>query len=1066
MILFQNKQTLNTLLILCGLFISSLIYAQTETITICAGESTTLTNLTAPPYGMPGPVGQFGCTTPYRTIEPNDASAVRSGDTFTVSPHTTTTYTVTSASLPSSPGGCNPGSEITQVFEILVEGNCIKPTDKVFEDYPWLTTIVNPSLCTNETITVYNYGSYNFIYIQNDYDSKLYYQNGTFYCSDSPGYSCLALYNLNEVESIWSCNQSTGDSICELPADPGPCDVNRRRFYYDDAVGDCLTFQYGGCEGNANNFTSYFVCMENACVEEVQCPDGDPLEWDWIQNIISNANGCPNRVEVFEGDGTTYVLLAQNGPLCGDDFPNEYYSCKGNYICFRGGNAPPGADDGCTFGEISNSRILYEYDKPVLEGCTNLYACNYNPAANLYDGSCSFEDCNLSETIFEDYPWVNTYVNQNNCTNETITAYTSGLNNFIFIQDETGNHLFDQDGDYYCSDVVSYTCLDIYGLTTTAGSWICENVRYDDLGCTDPLACNFDPLAGIDDESCIYDGCNNQSKIFDDYPWLNTYVNQNNCTSETIAVYNYRSNSNFIFIQDETGSHLFYQDGTYYCSDVPGYSCLSVYGLDAIADSWSCEDIIIGQCSNSDPLNYPWIQGIINNETFLPCTPQEIEMFYNNGNPYFILNNSNLCDFTLPGGGSTILDCEGNTYCTTIGNVTCNNEILEAAQNSEVIWRYEKTNCGVENPISDLPWLGTYINNSISTPIKISMYYYNYEVVFLINTSNDTNEGEVYDCEGRLYCSLQDCVEFYEEAVFMEVIYNTFYAEPTFDFTKYPWLNTIVNPVDCNEQPQVTEYSFRGYAFIYVKTINGGSLYLDNGTFYCSDEDGQTCLNYYNLTEATTAWACNNRDDFQKFDYVYTICEGESVELFGLSETVYIPCYCPPCSPVGGSEEPTTIWYPPNGVCSDFCYSFTVSPTNTTNYMSTSEKITSGASSICNPAPPTLIENVIKHYLVIVEPCSPAKTISVEQTLEKIATPNFKLYPNPTSDKVFIDLENMQDAPTEITLLDMQGKVLQIVEAGNLESKVEMDVSNYLEGIYLIELKNTKTTIIEKLIVK
>lgn len=1161
MISFQNKQTLNklnTLFILLGFFISSLTYAQTETISICVGESVDLSKLKAPPavddyrcdkiirdivpydetisrvdddfmlspgktttytitshYGPQNPKDNCGsgskitqivkvvvenclidsmddivlctgqsailgdliipatgpqppsgtnnCNNLIRIIEPNDANVTKVGDNFLVSPNSTTTYTITSYYGSSdSTIVCFPVSEIIQTYRVLVTNceqtmntiniakvdticngesldltyhmvntlnydcwqcnaielqnetwlvdgvsisnqstitvspsetteytftavmcsscapiescfkseaspapcnfvkytrkviveDCNPSSDEVFEDYPWLTALVNPNSCTNETITVYKYRNYKFIYIQNDYAGDLYFQNGTFYCSDSPGYSCVTLYNLNEVESIWSCNEATGDSICELPADPGPCDVNRRRFYYDAAAGDCLTFQYGGCEGNANNFTSYFVCMENTCVEEAQCPEGDPLEWDWIQDVVTNSDGCPNRVEIFEGDGTTYVLLAQNGQLCDNDLPNEYYSCNGNYICFRGGNAFPGADDGCTFGEISNSRILWEYDKPIIKGCTIPEACNYNPEANLIDASCIFE------------------------------------------------------------------------------------------------------------------GCDNEKTVFDDYPWLSTYVNQNSCSNEIISVYNYGSNSNFIYVQAETGNHLFYQDGTYYCSDEPGYSCLGAYGLDAIADFWSCEDVIVDPCYTNDPLSYPWIKEVINSAMFDPCTPREIEMFNYKGNSYFKINYGNLCDIAVPGGGSNILDCEGKTYCTTIANVTCNNEILEAAQSREVIWSYETTNCNVENPISDLPWISAYINKNILKPIKISMYYYNYETVFLINTSNDISEGEIYDCESRLYCSLENCVEFYEEATFIEVIYNTFYAEPTFDFAKYPWLNTIVNPIDCNEQPQITEYEFRGYAFIYVKTIQGGSLYLNDGTFYCSDEDGQTCLGYYNLTEPTTAWACNNEESFQKFDYVYTICEGESVELFGLSETVYLPCDCLPCNPVDVSDQPKTIWYPPSGTCSEFCNSFTVSPTSTTNYISTSEKITSGASSICGPAPPTLSESIIKHYLVIVETCSPAKTALTEQSQEKILSPTLKLYPNPTSDKVFIDLENSQDKPTQITLLDMQGKALQIIEASHLESKAEMDVSNYASGIYLIEIKNNDQTFIEKLIVE
>lgn len=49
-------------------------------------------------------------------------------------------------------------------------------------------------------------------------------------------------------------------SICRLPPDKGPCRKYTTRFYYDSVNQTCMQFEYGGCEGNENNFQSKEDC--------------------------------------------------------------------------------------------------------------------------------------------------------------------------------------------------------------------------------------------------------------------------------------------------------------------------------------------------------------------------------------------------------------------------------------------------------------------------------------------------------------------------------------------------------------------------------------------------------------------------------------------------------------------------------------------------------------------------------------------------------------------------------------------------------------------------------------
>ena len=50
---------------------------------------------------------------------------------------------------------------------------------------------------------------------------------------------------------------------CQLPPDAGPCDKSLPRYF--QSGGQCLSFSYGGCAGNQNNFFSREDC-ESKCL--------------------------------------------------------------------------------------------------------------------------------------------------------------------------------------------------------------------------------------------------------------------------------------------------------------------------------------------------------------------------------------------------------------------------------------------------------------------------------------------------------------------------------------------------------------------------------------------------------------------------------------------------------------------------------------------------------------------------------------------------------------------------------------------------------------------------------
>jgi len=57
-------------------------------------------------------------------------------------------------------------------------------------------------------------------------------------------------------------NDNDPERICALPAEQGLCKARIDRFFFDPKTGDCQTFEWGGCKGNENKFSSKTECEQ------------------------------------------------------------------------------------------------------------------------------------------------------------------------------------------------------------------------------------------------------------------------------------------------------------------------------------------------------------------------------------------------------------------------------------------------------------------------------------------------------------------------------------------------------------------------------------------------------------------------------------------------------------------------------------------------------------------------------------------------------------------------------------------------------------------------------------
>jgi len=154
----------------------------------------------------------------------------------------------------------------------------------------------------------------------------------------------------------------------------------------------------------------------------------------------------------------------------------------------------------------------------VVNGCTDISACNFDASANVDDGSCTYSTSSTSNvTACDDYTWNGqTYITSGIYTYTIPISVncdsTATLN--LTINISTSSSTIVTTCDAYFWNGTNYTSSGTYTYVTP-NSANCDSTVILDLtinicnvfGCTDVLACNYNVAATVDDGSCSYYGC-------------------------------------------------------------------------------------------------------------------------------------------------------------------------------------------------------------------------------------------------------------------------------------------------------------------------------------------------------------------------------------------------------------------------------------------------------------------------------------------------------------------------------------------------------------------------------
>jgi hypothetical protein len=280
------------------------------------------------------------------------------------------------------------------------------------------------------------------------------------------------------------------DASCLFPGEP--CDDANASTIFDQINADCV------CEGQlqVEGCVAISACNydENANVDDASCifpgdncNDGDATT---VNDIIGSDCLCAGT-PVSEIDGCTDETACNFDALASID----------DGSCFYPGDA---CSDGnaTTVNDSYNANCQCAGEVVVeIEGCTNADACNFNPLATLDDASCFFigDPCDdgLVETtddvIVSDCSCEGVIIEVLGCTNNAACNYNAAANA------DDGSCYFPGDA---CDDGDAQTINDTYNANCGCSGEVVVEIE----GCTNADACNFNPLATLDDASCFFIG--------------------------------------------------------------------------------------------------------------------------------------------------------------------------------------------------------------------------------------------------------------------------------------------------------------------------------------------------------------------------------------------------------------------------------------------------------------------------------------------------------------------------------------------------------------------------------
>ena len=309
----------------------------------------------------------------------------------------------------------------------------------------------------------------------------------------APDYDCLYsedVYGVDYLDCDGNClNDADADGVCDEEEVAGCTDS--AALNYDSAATD----DDGMCEYPAASVFDIIADSEAHTVLEdliVLAELDSTLTYDGAWTVFAPTDAAVGALPSYVVDALladplslasvlTYHVVADS--VTSDMLTNgmmvETINGQMATITFSGGSVFIDDAEIIIADLYAENGVVHVIDAvllPSIDGCLDLNACNWNPAADTDDGSCEYESCA-------------------GCLNELACNYDSTATINVAL-----SCLFPEDiyGAAY------YDCLGNC-LNDADGDGTCDEAEVN--GCVYEEACNFNPDATEDDGSCEYESC-------------------------------------------------------------------------------------------------------------------------------------------------------------------------------------------------------------------------------------------------------------------------------------------------------------------------------------------------------------------------------------------------------------------------------------------------------------------------------------------------------------------------------------------------------------------------------
>ncbi len=521
--------------------------------------------------------------------------------------------------------------------------------------------------------------------------------------------------------------------------------------------------------------------------------------------------------------------------------------------------------------------------------------------------------------IFVDYPWLNDFVNPNNCTNEQITEYKTGSGStYLLVTTALSSITYNTSGQVWCTSTPTYDCQSFYAIEEVIRVWNCDGViiiDQDEDGT--PLAEDPD-----DNDPCIPDNtvanCDTnivveRPTIFIDYPWLSDLVDVTDC--EGVSILAYQSGAyTYVLVETPSSSILYNEQGSLYCTNGPGLNCLDYYTISDTLNTWQCGPspvdadmdgtIAIDDPDDNDPCvpdntvsncvtnseipaffeEYAWLNNFVDP---IACNGDSITIYKSGGYTYLLLTK---------GTSSILYNAQGTEYCVGSPVYICSDlyaidEIIETwkcstttpyvptGDCSNFTGNVRRINCSDGTPFIfiELP------NGTIYDPYFPEGMEFDFEDGATINFdfiwANFWSPCNFVQGTIELTCvsASETCICPDTELPVCGVDGNTYKNEceatcagvevisqsecgstvPNF-YSSFPWLTDLFDTDTCvNETITVYRSSlYTGYKYVVLQGPGWTELYFQDGTLFCQSTPDYDCIVEFALVEAEHTWVC------------------------------------------------------------------------------------------------------------------------------------------------------------------------------------------------------------------